>query len=375
MMLKRIASKFVIGVAACFIMAIAFGSILSSISAVNAQEEAGTKALYTVTGVLVDVREKNAAQAKLKAISDAQLKAFAILARRLASPAAAKRLKGLGRREVGRMMASLSVEQERSGPGRYIARMTIRFLPEKVRQAFQNAGVSFTEKQAPKIVVLPVWVGPDGPVAWRDNVWRQAWIDLKAENGLVPIIIPIGDLNDSQAVTAQEAIDGHETKLGAIKIRYQAEAILVAIGTPKSKTEIRATMSGDSPLGRVAFDKTYKAGPNEDLKALAARIAKRFHTVMIDKWKKEGGGAVNATGPPQSFAISVPFASVAEWNNIRIELLTTPGVTGVDVNSISDRGAVVQLTYVGAFPDLQRALRAARLNLALYGGQWVLQPF
>ena len=375
MMLKTIASKFVIALTICLAVIVASVTILSSIEAVSAQEANSKKALYTVTGVLVDVHDKDAAQAKLKAISDAQLKAFAILARRLASPAAAKRLANLGRREVGRMMASLSVEQERSGPGHYIARMTVRFLPSKVRQAFQNAGVAFTEKQAPKIVILPVWNGPDDPVAWQENMWRQAWIDLKAENGLVPIIIPLGDLTDSQAITAQEAIDGNEPKLGSIKIRYQAEAILVAIATPKSKTEIRATMTGDSPLGRVAFDKVYKAGPKEDLKALARRIAARFHTVMIDKWKKEGGGAVRPTGPPQSFAVSVPFSSVAEWNNMRIELLTTPGVTGVDVNSISDNGAVVQLTYVGAFPDLQKSLKRARLNLALYGGQWVLQPY
>lgn len=333
------------------------------------------KHLYTVTGVKVDVREKDAAQAKLKAISDAQLKAFAILARRLASPEAAKALSSLGRREIGRMMASLSVESERTGPGRYIGKLTIRFLPEKVRLAFQNAGVGFTEQQSPKIVIVPVWNGPEGAVVWGDNIWRQAWINLKAENAIVPIIVPLGDLTDSQAISVQEALAGHETKLESIKFRYQADAILVAVAAPKSKNELHAKMTGNSPLGQIAFDKTYKAAGNEDMKGLAERIAARFHSVMIDKWKKEGGaGQINA-GPPQSFAVSVPFSSVSEWNNIRIELLTTPGVTGVDVSSIADNGAVVQLSYVGAFPALQNALKSARLNLSLYGGQWVLQPF
>jgi len=339
------------------------------------QEAIALKQLYTVTGVKVDVREKDAALAKLKAISDAQIKAFAKLVRRLASPAAAKTLSGLGRREIGRMMASLSVESERTGPGRYIGKLTVRFLPEKVRTAFSNAGISFTEQQSPKIVILPVWNGPQGPVVWRDNPWRQAWINLKAENAIVPVIIPLGDLTDSQAISVEEALAGHETKLGSIKFRYQAEAILVAVATPKSKTELQAVMTGASPLGQIDFDKTYKARADEDLNALAGRIAARFHTVMIDKWKKEGGQPALAAGPPQSFAVSVPFSSVAEWNNIRIELLTTPGVTGVDVSSISDNGAIVQLSYTGAFPALQNALRSARLNLGLYSGQWVLQPF
>jgi hypothetical protein len=339
------------------------------------QDPSAIKQLYTVTGVKVDVTEKDAVQAKLKAISDAQLKAFAILARRLASPDAAKRLSKLGRREIGRMMASMSVEHEQIAPGRYIGRLTIRFLRARVQAAFNNAGIGFTEKQAPKIVIVPVWNGPQGPVAWQENIWRQAWLDLKAENSIVPVIVPLGDLTDSQAITAEEIIAGHETKLGAIKFRYQAEAILVAIATPKTKNSIKATMTGDSPLGRIGFDKLYKANADENLKALAQRIAARFHTVMVDKWKKQGGGAPSVSRPPQSFAVSVPFSSMGEWNNIRIELLTTPGVTGVDVTSISDRGAVILLSYVGDFPRLQSTLASARLKLTLYGGQWVLQPY
>jgi len=349
--------------------------VLSVFTPASAQEQDPLKQLYTVTGVKVDVSDKDAVQAKLKAISDAQLKAFAVLARRLASPAAAKQLSALGRREIGRMMASLSVESEQTAPGRYIAQLTVRFLPEKVREAFRNAGIGITEQQSPKIVIVPVWMGAEGPVVWEDNPWRKAWIDLKAENSIVPIIIPLGDLTDSQAISVEEVIARHETKLGAIKIRYQADAILVAVATPESKNAIQATMTGSSPIGTIGFDRLYKANDDEDLDALALRVAQRFHTVMIDKWKKEGGRAPDADGPPQSFAISVPFSSVAEWNNIRIELLTTPGVTGVDVNSISENGAVVQLTYVGAFPDLQNALKVARLNLTLYSGQWVLQPF
>ncbi len=354
-----------------------FALILVCLSLVpaSAQEEEALKQLYTVTGVKVDVSEKDAVQAKLKAISDAQLKAFAILVRRLASPAAAKQLASLGRREIGRMMASLSVESEQTGPGRYIGKLTIRFLPGKVRQAFRNAGIGFTEKQAPKIVIVPVWISPEGPVVWEDNPWKNAWISLKAENSIVPIIIPLGDLTDTQAITVEEVIARHESKLESIKFRYQADAILVAVATPQAKNAIQATMTGDSPLGKIGFDKLYKANGDEDLNALAERVAARFHAVMIDKWKKEGGQAPADAGPPQSFAISVPFSNLAEWNNIRIELLTTPGVTGVDVNSISESGAVVQLTYIGSFPALQNALRVARLNLTLYSGQWVLQAF
>lgn len=348
-------------------------AVLQVFAVANLHAADPKRQLYTVTGIKVDVRDKDAAQAKLKAISDAQLKAFARLTTRLASAKAATKMASLGRRNIGRMMASLSIENERTGPGRYIATLTVRFLPSKVRAAYRAAGVSFTEKQSARIVVLPIWNTPEGAVVWRDNPWRQGWIDLKAENALVPITIPLGDLTDSQAITAQEAAAGHETKLGAIKFRYQAEAILVAIATPVSKNSLRAIMTGDSPLGRIAFDKIYETAENETLEDLAKRVAARFHAVMIQKWKKTGGATRVSTGGPQSFNIDVAFASLEQWNNMRIEMLTTPGVTGVDVASISDTGAVIRLTYIGAFPALQNALRTARLSLTLVAGKWVLQ--
>ncbi len=51
------------------------------------------------------------------------------------------------------------------------------------------------------MVVLPLWKGPDGPVVWEDNLWRKAWLDLKAEQAVVPMIIPLGDLEDTSAIT------------------------------------------------------------------------------------------------------------------------------------------------------------------------------
>src|SRR5688572_14909074 len=91
--------------------------------------------LYTVSGIAVDVTDSDASSAKLKAISEAQVKAFAILLERLGGTDATARLQGLGPADIGRMMDSLSIEEERTGPGRYIGRLTVRFLPEQVRAA------------------------------------------------------------------------------------------------------------------------------------------------------------------------------------------------------------------------------------------------
>jgi hypothetical protein len=147
-------------------------------------------------------------------------------------------------------------------------------------------------------------------------------------------------------------------------------------------------MMGDTPLGKVLFDKIYTA-EDGTVDASLTLAAQRFHGVMIDKWRTtrariaaeerarqeaERQAALAANGP-QQLSVSVPFASVVEWNTIRSRLVGTPGIVSVDVASIAGTGAVVRLAYGSALPDLQSSLAGRGLQLNQVGGSWVLQPY
>src|ERR1041384_7649186 len=97
--------------------------------------------MFSVTGVDVDVTDTDASSAPPRAIIEAQVKAFYILAQRLGSSDAAQRLAGMDARDIGRMLRSLSIEEERSAPGRYIGKLTVRFLPGKIREVFGQHGI------------------------------------------------------------------------------------------------------------------------------------------------------------------------------------------------------------------------------------------
>jgi hypothetical protein len=339
--------------------------------------------LFSVTGVDVDVTDKDASAARTKAIIQAQVKAFHILTERLASETEAKRLEGLSDQEIGRMLRSLSIEEEHSAPGRYIGKLTVRFLPKKIREQFSHRGISIVEDQSPPMLVLPVWKTPEGPQVWEDNLWRQAWLDLKAEQAIVPIIVPLGDLQDTQAISAEEALALDPIKLESLMIRYEAKAILVAIAEPAPEGGIHAVMMGDSPLGKVTFDKVY-AADDGTLESSANLAAKRFHGVMLDKWRsvrlkiiaeqRARAEAERQQASSQSMAIAVPFSGIDKWNGIRARLLTVPGVIGVDISTIAETGAVIQLAYINSFQDLQSSLMGSGMKLVQMGGTWVLQP-
>jgi hypothetical protein len=343
--------------------------------------------IFAVSGVEVDVTDVNAAAAKNKAIVEAQVKGFRILALRLAGEEAQAKFAKLTEKDVGRMLRSLSIEEERSGPGRYIGKLTVRFLPNRVRDLFAEYGLPYVEDQSPPIVLLPIWKTPQGPVLWEDNPWKKTWVDLKTEQAVVPLIIPLGDLQDTQAITAEEALANNGPKLESIMMRYEASAILVAVAEANPEGGIRGVMIGDTPLGKVTFDKIYTAEDGTMEGALLV-AAQRFHGVMIEKWRAtraklaaeerarkeaERQAALAAQGP-QRLAVTVRFRSVGEWSSIKSRIAGTPGVVGVDVASIALSGAVIRVTHKASIQDLQNSLLAGGLSLNQEGGAWVIQP-
>ena len=330
--------------------------------------------LYTITGVEVDVRAETAAEAKKLAITQANVKAFALFAQRVGGDALADRLSDIPSKRIDAMLDSLSIEEERTGPQRYNGKLTVRFLPGQMRKIMAELGVSYSEKLARRTVIVPVWRTPEGVVLWEDNPWRTAWLSLRAENSPVPLIVPLGDLADTDTLTAELAAGRDEASLEAIRLRYEADAVLVAEASPVGEDTVQATMVGASAVGRLEFDKAYAAENGGGVAEAAKIAALRFHQVMLLRWKKKNEtGPVTQSLPVATLPVAVAFYSTEEWSALRARILSTPGVSGVDISTISQGGAIVQLSYVTGFEQLRQSLWSAGLALQNVGGTWVLQ--
>jgi hypothetical protein len=139
-------------------------------------------------------------------------------------------------------------------------------------------------------------------------------------------------------------------------------------------------MQGDSPLGKLNFDKVYisESGTIADSAALAAQ---RFHTVMVEKFRSGAGRTADTDAEAQakaerkkrkSLSVSIPFAGPSEWNGLRSRILSTPGVLGLDVASLDGNGAVVSLSYTGTLDEVQSSMQASGLQFSRVGGVWVV---
>ena len=338
--------------------------------------------IFAVQGVAVDVTSTDATTAKNQALMDVQVKAFFELVERLGSEKLSQDVQAkLKPEDIAPYLRSLSIEHETSAPGRYIGKFTVRFLPNKMHKFFEGYGITLPTRQAAPILVLPVWRGADGNTLWDDNPWRKAWLDLKGEQGIVPVIVPLGDLEDTEMLSVEDALANDPVKLEAIRKRYGAPSLLVAQAQPVEGGGLHVYIAGETLLGKVTFNKIYTAEDGLAESAAPAAVQK-FHTVLVDSYKANAaqmaaasaaGTAAKNAGKSQSMAVAVPFASPREWNAIRSRILTAPNVIGVDLSSLSADGAVIRLMFTNSVPELQGNMQRVGLTLAQYGATWVIQ--
>ena len=335
--------------------------------------------IFAVQGVEVDVTGPDAASAKNQALVDVQMKAFVMLAERLGNAELVEAVRQFEAKQVLPYLRSLSIEEESISPGRYKGKLTVRFLPSKIRPLYSEYGVKVAGEQGPIFLILPVWTADGVKVLWGDTTWRTALLNLKAEQSMVPLLVPLGDAEDRSLLSVTDAINGDRLKLEAIRRRYDADVVVVAYAEA-AEGGVRAKMQGDSPLGKLNFDKVYisESGTIQDSANLAAQ---RFHTVMVEKFRSGAGkvAAANAEAQAQgerkkrkALSVSIPFAGPSEWNGLRSRILSTPGVVGLDVSSLDGDGAVVSLAYTGTLEEMQSSMQASGLQISRVGGVWVV---
>ena len=123
----------------------------------------------------------------------------------------------------------------------------------------------------------------------------------------MPIIIPLGDKDDTDALTTQDALNGDTVKLDAIRKRYDAPSILVAQAEPTvDGTGLHVYIEGDTKLGRVNINKIYTPEQAEDGSTPPVETAavQAFQKVLLKAYEAEaakaGGSARRRATTPRS---------------------------------------------------------------------------
>jgi len=329
--------------------------------------------VYTVTGVPIDATAASAQQAREQAVAQGQSRAARLLLERLALRADHPRLPQIDANTLANLVAGFQVANERTSPVRYLATLTVSFRPEAVRTLMREAGIPIAETASAPALVLPVWrSGSDLQLFDDRNPWREAWLKVAAGKGLVPLLTPLGDIGDLQAISAEQAVAGDAAALAAIAQRYGTGAVIVAQATGGANETIDQLIVVRYPIGGGAPQRIAVAPrrPPEALLATAIAISQEVE----EAWKATSAAtAILDSGPAVGLDVTVPVRQLSEWIAIRKQLGTVPAVRSVGVRSLGVGAAQITLQHAGTVPQLQAALAQAGLSLSEQGGGWILR--
>src|SRR5580704_3917352 len=184
--------------------------------------------VFTIAPVRVDVTAASASTARDQALIEGERRGLQMLIERLTLAAGRSRLPQPNNAQLSDLVQGFEVANERRSGVRYIADYTFHFRADSVRQLLSQAGIAFAETPSKPLVVLAVLLDGERAVLWDDpNPWRDAWARAKLPPGLVPLVIPLGDLDDVTAVDAETALHGDDARLRILSQRYGGDDVLV----------------------------------------------------------------------------------------------------------------------------------------------------
>ncbi|WP_119459567.1 DUF2066 domain-containing protein [Rhodospirillaceae bacterium SYSU D60014] len=331
---------------------------------------AQTNDLFAVRGIEVDVTAESAAAAREAALALGQRKALDRVLLRLALAEDVARLPPLSDAEITQMVQDFQVESERTSAVRYIGELTFRFRAEPVRRLFERNGVRFAGIVSNPVLVLPVLTANGDSRLWDDpNPWRNAWAERPAVDGLVPLVVPYGDLGDVAAVGAAEALAGDPESFDELAERYDTGDTIVA------EAQLRNTMDGRVRLNIAA--RRYAAGviqqtytdslvadsltAGEGGATLFERGVKRLDEMVQEEWKRAN---LVSFGIERTLIATVPVGQISDWVAVRKRLADIAIVRDTEILYLMRNEGRLRVVFVGDMPQLERALAQKDLSLS-----------
>lgn len=340
---------------------------------------------YTVEKVEVDVTAANAVEARNKALDEAQVKAYRMLAERIYGTEAMANFKDPDPVTVSTMVQDFEVTNEQLSKVRYKGVFTVRFRPNAIRQHLPSNDYSALDAGSTAhtpTLILPYYRTGARTVLWDDeNIWLKAWTapaaDIAAAQKDTSLIVPIGDLLDVSQMPDDKALTYDPKMLDQMMGRYSADEAAILIAVPKPEgleiSVYQALRSGPAFAQTMLINKM----ASETDAGLHARAADRLREVMRGNWKNAPPASSQeqvfvaqdtpyqqqvapvATGPAQSFNGRVMFGSVQEWVRLKSLMERAPGVRSVVVRGLKPREAQVAVTYGGDAAQLATAMQQA----------------
>jgi len=396
-------------------------ALVFAVGAMLAAGSARSDSVYTVRDIAVDSSAASAAEARTIALVGGQRAAFDRLMTRLVLSEDRVILPNLEDNEIAQIIDGYEIDKELVSSTRYRANIIFYLNKNQVRKLLRQRKIRFAESRSKEVLVAAVFDGGEGAVLWQEpGDWRSAWLTRPANEGLVPFILPLGDVMDMGAISAEEAIFPSREALLALAERYGADEVVVAFASlrlaeiaaerdssaPENSAEEGSAEDGanaetdqagaaDNKLstrrrvrgpvegailqltvhrigvaGEQSASELLRGAPGESKADLLARAVGRVIAQVEGGWKQAN---MLRFERENKLRIIVPLTGLSDWVEMRRRLSELAVVMTVDLAALSRHQAEVLLHYLGETEQLMLGLEQSDLALNFEERGWVLE--
>jgi hypothetical protein len=330
---------------------------------------------FTVQDVALDASADSAVTARAKALTEGQNEAWRRLVERLTVAGDQGQLAGPGEAELADLIQGFELANERVAPTRYRATLSVSFRPDAVRARLRGTGVRFAEAVSRPLVVIPLLRQGVFVLLWQDeNVWRTVWGKRPPESSLVPLIMPLGDVEDINGLSAEQAAAGDLPALEMLASRYNTRGVVVAEVTPTpagadGRLQLDLVIRRIGGIAEQTVIDHVTGAPGEPLEIVLEKAAQAVAERLNDSWKLAN---LQHFDERNSLRAVVPLAGLKEWLEVRSRLAEVSAIAGVELAALSRLGAEVVVHYFGDLTQLGTQLEQVELSLVGQEGAYTL---
>lgn len=329
--------------------------------------------MFSASGIQLDITAENSEKAREQALQEGQRHALMAVMSRITPDYVVEQLPELVPDNIVNFVQDMSVLNEKYSPVRYMATLEVRFNGDAVRDLLKSNGLPFVRTSGKPLLILPLYRRGSSPrLLWEeDNAWLRAWSNRTVESYMIPLIVPMGDLQDTQMLTAEQVAKDDLPAALSLAKRYDAEGVLIAELTRSGSNFNVSVRAMDETTASEINSFSFSVPLIKNTATTYADAVRKVVERLERKWKEDQMVQFNNT---TSLVVMVPVAGVAQWHVVKDRLSRVPIIGSYTLQAA--RAGVLQLTifFAETLDRLQNEMKKRKLLLSpLPSGVFKLQ--
>ncbi len=319
--------------------------------------------VFNVDKVSIKAEAASTTQARALAIETGQKHALDIVLKRISLQEQWHLLPDLETTNIADYVRAFQLGSERSSERTYSAEINVTFKPDALRQWLDRLQLSITETQAPTALLLPIIHDGQKFNLWDQHWWWQALEKQDLVNNNLPLVLPIGDLEETTYIDVDRLVSGDIELLDFIRQRYGAAQIIIAYSqaAPNQLDTALYIYRHEKETNRLDLADILRFRETDNSRsALADQAAIRLLQILANDWKTLS--AVN-NNQNTNITLDVYYDSLPEWFTLQNQIKKADFVRGFELENIMSDHSTLTLNFVGSYNQLRLGLEKIGLVL------------